>query len=58
LQGARFGKGWRFDVRATQIGLVIWVVMGAGGTVLFVAAGYRIVNRLRGGQTPRRQAQL
>jgi hypothetical protein len=43
-----FGHAWRFDVRATQIGLVIWVVMAIGGAVLFGAAGYRIVQRLRG----------
>jgi len=52
----RFGKSWRFDVRSTQIGLVIWVVMGVGGAILFIAAGYRIVNRLRGKENPRRQA--
>lgn len=53
--GTPFGSTWRFDVRATQIGLVIWIVMGAGGVVLFTAAGYRIVNRLRGRAAPRRQ---
>ncbi len=56
LAGRQFGTPWRFDVRATQIGLVIWIVMGAGGVVLFSAAGYRIVNRLRGHGSPRRQA--
>lgn len=55
LAGRQFGTAWRFDVRATQIGLVIWVVMAIGGIVLFSAAGYRIVNRLRGHDTPRRQ---
>lgn len=55
LAGTPFGTAWRFDVRATQIGLVIWVVMGVGGAVLFTAAGYRIVNRLRGNGSPRRQ---
>ncbi|MGI8578654.1 MAG: DUF6049 family protein [Nocardioidaceae bacterium] len=48
--GQPFGKGWRFQVRATQIGLVIWVVMGAGGVVLFGVAGYRIYQRLRTGR--------
>ncbi len=55
LAGTPFGSAWRFDVRATQIGLVIWIVMGVGGVVLFTAAGYRIVNRLRGNGSPRRQ---
>lgn len=55
LTGQPFGTAWRFDVRATQIGVVIWVVMGVGGAILFGAAGYRIANRLRGQATPRRQ---
>lgn len=55
---AAFGKPWNFDVRSTQIGLVIWVVMGVGGGVLLIAAGYRIVNRLRGRENPRRQTQV
>ncbi len=54
--GAAFGRPWRFDVRSTQIGLVIWIVMGVGGAVLFIAAGYRIVNRVRGHGNPRRRA--
>ncbi len=29
--------------------------MGVGGAVLFGAAGYRIVNRIRGNANPRRQ---
>jgi hypothetical protein len=54
--GARFGRPWRFDVRSTQIGLVIWIVMGVGGAILFIAAGYRILNRIRGNAGGRRQA--
>jgi hypothetical protein len=53
--GPRFGKAWRFDVRSTQIGLVIWIVMAVGGAVLFGAASYRIVQRIRGNGPPRRQ---
>ena len=30
--------------------------MGVGGVILFTAAGYRIVNRIRGNESPRRQA--
>lgn len=52
--GTRFGAPWRFDVRSTQIGLVIWVVMGVGAAVLFSAAGYRIVKRVRGSGSSRR----
>ncbi len=48
------GKPWTFDVRSTQIGVAIWVVMGVGAAILFGAAGRRIVVRLRGGRlTPR-----
>lgn len=54
--GPRFGRAWRFDVRSTQIGLVIWIVMGVGGAVLFIAAGYRIVKRVREGGRSRGQA--
>jgi len=50
--GNGFGRPWRFDVRSTQIGLVIWIVLGVGGVVLFGAAGYRIVNRIRGRHGP------
>ena len=57
-RNSEFGNAWKFDVRATQIGLVIWVVIGVGAAVLFIAAGYRIVNRLRGKEPsrPRRAA--
>lgn len=46
--GRQFGHPWRFDVRSTQIGLVIWVVMGVGAAILLLAAGYRIFARIRG----------
>lgn len=49
-----FGKPWIFDVRTTEIGLVIWVVMGVGGAVLFGAAALRVVRRVRGRQWSRR----
>jgi hypothetical protein len=45
--GRPVGRPWEFEVRATQIGLVIWVVMGVGAAVLFGAAGYRIFQRIR-----------
>jgi hypothetical protein len=55
-EDVRFGRAWRFDVRATQIGLVIWVAMGVGGAILFLVSGFRIVNRLRGRQPSRGRA--
>jgi hypothetical protein len=46
-QGRVFGPVTRFRVRTTQLGVVVWVVMGIGGTVLFLAAARRIVSRVR-----------
>lgn len=43
-----FGSTWKFNVRATQFGLVIWIAMGAGAAVLFGAAAIRIYARIRG----------
>ncbi|MBA3232683.1 MAG: hypothetical protein H0T17_01850 [Propionibacteriales bacterium] len=42
-----FGNPWAFDIRTTQIGLAIWVVMGLGMVVLLVAAAVRIMTRIR-----------
>ncbi len=46
-RGRPFGVSADFQVRTTQIGAVIWVVMGLGAAVLFVAAGRRITQRVR-----------
>lgn len=43
------GSPHDFDVRATQIGLAIWIVMGVLGALLFSSAALRIVKRVRGG---------
>lgn len=42
-----FGRPVVFDVRATQIGLAIWVVFGLAGAVIVVASGLRIYRRAR-----------
>ncbi|MGH8883492.1 MAG: DUF6049 family protein, partial [Stackebrandtia sp.] len=56
IEDRPFGERWSLDVRATQIGVVIWVLMGAGAVVLFGAAGYRIVKRIRTSSlTPREE---
>lgn len=47
-EGRAFGPVSTFQVRTTQIGALVWVVMGVGGTVLFGAAGRRIFLRVRG----------
>jgi hypothetical protein len=53
----RFGPRSEIDVRATQIGLAIWIVMGVGLVVLIGAAIVRIIRRLRspGAFTPREE---
>lgn len=43
-----FGENATFQVRTTQIGAVVWIVMAVGGAVLFIAAGRRILLRVRG----------
>lgn len=46
-EGRPFGRVATFQVRTTQIGALVWVVMGIGGAVLFIAAGRRIILRVR-----------
>jgi hypothetical protein len=51
-----FGKSWVFDVRATRIGVAIWILLGVLMAVLFGGAAVRIVRRIRaGGFRPRGQ---
>ena len=45
--GEPLGSVTKLNVRSSQVGLVIWVVMGLGATVLFFASGIRIVRRIR-----------
>jgi hypothetical protein len=45
--GTPFGPTATFQVRTTQIGTLVWVIMGVGGAVLFIAAGRRIFSRVR-----------
>jgi hypothetical protein len=46
--GRPFGPVATFQLRTTQIGTVVWVIMGVGAAVLFSAAGRRIFVRVRG----------
>jgi hypothetical protein len=49
-----FGTSWVFDVRATRIGVAIWVLLGVLMAALFGGAAIRIVRRVRaGGFRPR-----
>jgi hypothetical protein len=52
--GDPLGSTAHFNVRTSQVGLVIWLIMGAGGAVLFVAVATRIVRRIRGYRARRR----
>ena len=47
VDGKVFGAPWEFDVRATQIGIAIWVVMGAGSVILVGTVAFRLVRRIR-----------
>jgi hypothetical protein len=54
-----FGEPQVFDVRATKIGLAIWIFMGVLGALLFSSAAVRIVKRSRsGGFKPRGETNL
>jgi hypothetical protein len=44
--GKALGNVTRFNVRSSQVGLVIWVIMGVGGAVLLVMIVMRIVRRV------------
>lgn len=49
-----FGEPYEFDVRATQIGAAIWVVIAVGSGIVLVAAAVQITRRIRTtGLTPR-----
>jgi hypothetical protein len=45
--GTALGQSVRFTVRTSNVGFVIWLVMGVGGAVLLLAIVVRIVRRVR-----------
>jgi hypothetical protein len=51
--GAPFGASATLQVRTTQIGAAIWVVMAAGGTIVLIAVARSIARRVRGRDTGR-----
>lgn len=51
IEGASIGNETRFSVRSSQVGLVIWIIIGIGGAVLLVASGMRIIKRVRARKT-------
>jgi len=47
--GVPVSSSTRFNVRSSQVGLVIWIIMGVGAGVLLLASTIRIVRRVRRG---------
>ncbi|QNN54430.1 DUF6049 family protein [Nocardioides mesophilus] len=47
VEGTPLGSSVRFNVRTSNVGLVIWLVMGAGALLFFAAIGVRIARRVR-----------
>lgn len=47
VDGKRLGTEVQFNVRSSNVGLVIWLVMGTGGALLLVMIVFRIVRRVR-----------
>ena len=45
--GRPLGDSMQVSLRASQVGLVIWVIMGVGAAFLFVTAAVRVVRRVR-----------
>jgi hypothetical protein len=51
--GSPLGEVTRLNVRSSQVGLVIWAIIGLGAAVLFIASGMRIVRRVRARRSSR-----
>ncbi len=52
VAGDPIGSEVQFSVRTSNVGFVIWLVMGVGGGLLLVAIVWRIVRRVRDRRTP------
>lgn len=46
--GAAIGSDDTLPLRSGQVGVVIWIIMGTGAAILFLAIGIRLVRRFRG----------
>jgi hypothetical protein len=46
-EGAPIGQSTKVALRSSQVGLVIWLVMGTGAVVFIAAIAARIVRRIR-----------
>lgn len=47
LDGTPLGSSVEVPIRSGQVSEVIWVILGAGGTILFVAIALRLYRRIR-----------
>jgi hypothetical protein len=47
VDGTPLGSSVEVPIRSGQVSEVIWVILGAGGAILFVAIGLRLVRRFR-----------
>jgi hypothetical protein len=56
-EGRPLGQSTKVKVRSSQVGLVIWLVMGTGAAVFFAAIGARIVRRVRKRDAAAQEAQ-
>jgi hypothetical protein len=45
--GLPVGRAEEFNVRSSQVGLVVWAIMGLGAGVVLVASGVRVTRRIR-----------
>jgi hypothetical protein len=45
--GAEVGEATRLSIRSSQVGLILWIVMGVAGALLFVLVSLRIARRVR-----------
>ena len=53
--GQQIGSAVQFNVRTSNVGLVIWVVMGVAGALLLVMIAFRILRRVRAYRARARQ---
>ncbi len=45
--GAEVGEAMRLSIRSSRVGLILWIVMGVAGSLLFVLVAVRIARRVR-----------
>jgi hypothetical protein len=46
-EGVPVGESSTLSIRSSRVGLILWIVMGVAGSVLFVLVAFRIVRRVR-----------